>query len=322
MNEPELEARCASYNEEMDWLRRRTLRLREAGGACLVIALLTLVFILKVVRMEDRAKESMWITGGCLLLLVGMLASGAAELLWRRYRKTYKERLIGPVVKEFDPRWNYRPTSSLTSREYKRSQLSLRDYNKFVSEDEISGSVDGVPFACSEVRTHMSVGYGRHRRVIKVFSGFVMKVSFPAARFAKTLVLPEGTEKDPGLTFTKLFQALGLVKRTPLLNFPNAEFEKHFAVYAEDVREARAVLTSAVMERLVYLQDRYGTGVTLCYRDGQVEAAIPWRTNLFEPDPGSPPDSRDLEFVHQTLGLQRAIIQALSQRGFLDNKIA
>ena len=61
------------------------------------------------------------------------------------------------------------------------------------------------------------------------------------------------------------------------------QFEKLFEVYASDQIEARYLLTTAFMERILKLRDLYqGKSIQFSFKDNQLLVAIPTKQDMFE----------------------------------------
>lgn len=70
--------------------------------------------------------------------------------------------------------------------------------------------------------------------------------------------------------------------RGKLIRLEDPEFEKEFCVYGDDQVEARYLLTSSLMERILTFNRKWNTTVCLSFRDSKVYIAIRMFKNLFE----------------------------------------
>ena len=61
------------------------------------------------------------------------------------------------------------------------------------------------------------------------------------------------------------------------------EFEKEFVVYGSDQIEARYILTHSMMKRILDLKKRTGRPVYISFVNGQMNLAIEYDKDLFEP---------------------------------------
>ena len=77
--------------------------------------------------------------------------------------------------------------------------------------------------------------------------------------------------------------------RGELVKLEDPEFEKEFVVYGDDQVEARYILTTSMMERLLAFRRKAlgvlkaGSNVYLSFTEGKVFVAVDCRRDLFEP---------------------------------------
>jgi hypothetical protein len=73
------------------------------------------------------------------------------------------------------------------------------------------------------------------------------------------------------------------VFRGQLVKLEDPEFEKLFAVYADDQIEARYVLSTSLMARIADFKKRTGRRIYLSFIRSQVYVAVSFAKNVFEP---------------------------------------
>jgi len=74
-----------------------------------------------------------------------------------------------------------------------------------------------------------------------------------------------------------------LSARGELVRLEDPEFEKHFVVYGQDQVEARYVLSTSLMRRIVAFKQKTGHDVCLSFVNSNVHVAIKGSKNIFEP---------------------------------------
>ncbi len=97
----------------------------------------------------------------------------------------------------------------------------------------------------------------------------------------QTLVLPDTAEKLFGF-LGKKFQSWNFT-REQVVHMENADFEKEFVVYSNDQVEARYILSTSMIQRILDLKKKYNTKVYLSFINSKVFVAIYSDQNLFEP---------------------------------------
>ena len=78
------------------------------------------------------------------------------------------------------------------------------------------------------------------------------------------------------------FQSLNFT-RGELMKMEDPEFEKYFVVYGDDQIEARYVLSTSLMRRILEFRKKTGRRACLSFVSSHVYVAIPYRRRLFEP---------------------------------------
>jgi hypothetical protein len=155
----------------------------------------------------------------------------------------------------------------------------IPQHDRKTLEDRIGGEHDGVAFelieAKLEQRRTTTDGKGRTRTYyVTVFNGLLIDAASPRSFQGRTLVTA-----DSG----KIGNLLGgLFRKDERVTLESPEFEKHFEVYATDQVEARVLLTTTMMERLVALKDEMKTPPRAAFVDGRVLLAIPRTGDQFE----------------------------------------
>ena len=97
----------------------------------------------------------------------------------------------------------------------------------------------------------------------------------------ETVVLPDTAERLFGRLGKKL-QALNK-PRGQLINLEDPEFEKNFAVYGDDQIQARYILSTSLMKRIMEFKEKTKREIYLSFLGMKVHIAIRFRKDLFEP---------------------------------------
>lgn len=133
---------------------------------------------------------------------------------------------------------------------------------------------------------------------VTVFKGIIINLSINKSFNGKTIV-----KKDSGKIgnfFKNKFSKLENVQ------LEDPQFEKMFEVYSDDQVEARYLLTTSFMDRLLRLAQSFGSKDIQCsFHDNKLLMMIPVEKNLFEP--GSIYEAED--FVDDSKSLLREMVQ-------------
>lgn len=156
------------------------------------------------------------------------------------YRRAYKTRIIPHLTARFGD-LTYRPAEEPDLKRLAKLGL-VPGFGKTKVEDEIFGTYRDV--GINIVEANLETG-GKNSKV--VFNGLLMELAFPGQFSGVTVVA-----KDRGVLgnpFRDLVQAYGLER----VRLEDPRFEGRYQVYGSDQIAARALLTPAVMERLMEL---------------------------------------------------------------------
>jgi hypothetical protein len=152
----------------------------------------------------------------------------------------------------------------------------LPKHDEADTEDYIQGSYKGVSLQIVEAnlkKVRRNSNGGRSRRTI--FKGIFIQVDLHKKFSGKTIV-----KKDYGMVANMLgdkFNTLDTVR------LEDPVFEKMFQVYSDDQVEARYLLTTSFMDRLINLADIFGgKGIQCSFYDDKLLFMIPSKQNRFE----------------------------------------
>ena len=133
----------------------------------------------------------------------------------------------------------------------------------------------------SEVHAEHESGSGKNRRRYTIFKGLFFIGDFNKDFAGQTVVLPDTAEKLFGRIGQKL-QSLNIF-RGKLIKLEDPEFERAFAVYGDDQIEARYILSTSLMKRIVDFKKKTNRKIFLSFIGSMVFVAVSYTKNLFEP---------------------------------------
>jgi hypothetical protein len=114
-----------------------------------------------------------------------------------------------------------------------------------------------------------------------IFKGLFFIADFNKEFRGRTVVLPDTAERLLG-RFGKMLQKMN-VSRDDLVKLESPEFEKEFAVYGTDQVEARYILSTSLMERILNFKRKTRVPVSVAFVHSNVYVALQTRKNMFEP---------------------------------------
>ena len=211
---------------------------------------------------------------------------------YRGYRAGFKATIIPRIVTFVDQRLQYDKTGMVPKEEFMTSHLFNDKVSEYHGDDLVSGTLGETAIQFSEIHakrvdivrkssSSSSSSDRTRKRVTPIFRGLFFVADFNKSFKGTTIVLPDTAQK----LFGDLGQALQSlnVQNGQLVQLEDPEFEKLFVVYGEDQVEARYILSTSLMRRIVDFRNRVQRKMRLSFSASKLYVAIPFERELFEP---------------------------------------
>ncbi len=194
--------------------------------------------------------------------------------------------LIAAIIEYVDPELSYLPKGMVSRGEFQSSTLFKNRIDRYRGEDLVSGKIDRTEIKFSELhaeyKTTTTDSKGRRQtHWHTIFKGLFFIADFNKHFQGRTVVLPDSAEKFLGGLGKKL-QEWNL-NRDDLVKLEDIEFEKEFVVYSTDQVEARYILSTALMRRILEFKRKMKVPVHIAFVNSDLYMAISIRKNMFEP---------------------------------------
>jgi hypothetical protein len=260
------------------------VRKRVVWRLKLLFAISALVFLISLAI--DRGFG----LSGSFPIMVGILLVPVVTFLYRflvcGYVYEFKINIIKKIIGYIAPDLTYEPTSHIPKWQVVASRIFSRHPDRVRGDDLVEGRVGETNMQFSEIHAEAkhesrSSSGTRNRRWSTIFRGLFFVADFNKKFDGKTLVLPDTAEQVLGVMGSYL-QSLN-VTRGELVKMEDPEFEKYFVVYGDDQIEARYILSTSLMRRIIEFREKTGRRICLSFTGSHVYVAIPYRRRLFEP---------------------------------------
>ncbi|RYX84076.1 DUF3137 domain-containing protein [bacterium] len=250
-------------------------------------------------------------------LMLGALIWGITSSNARNaYSSEFKTFVMPTLVSQFGD-LHYQAQPGLSEGEFNRANLFSRP-DRYNSEDLIEGTIGATRIRLSEV--HAEERHQRrdsngttHTEYRDIFNGLMFIFDFNKNFVGQTYVMPEDLTGAMG-SLGKMFQKMGaqLTGRGQLVQLEDPEFEGMFKVNSSDQTEARYILSSSLMRRLVDLRKRQNNVVAAAFIGGQMYLMLAKTDNWFEaPTMSTPLDINALSHTLNQLSLVTGIVSDL-----------
>ena len=240
-----------SFNEVYDEVYKESFEdletLRKKAKKRLFITLLVVgVFIVFIIVLLNKFNvgdimyggQAIFVTTFCaaVFIIIITIICAASKT---KYTPTFKEKVIGPFIKNTDENLQYRPNEGISSIIYRMGEFE--GYDNYYTEDLITGKLDGkYSFQMAEVRTEEeSTDSDGDTHTYTVFHGL-----FGNVECAKNIETKFKVRSDKGV-FGKMFKGKTKVE------MDSQEFEKYFDVYGDNKIIVMQILTSEVMSTMI-----------------------------------------------------------------------
>jgi hypothetical protein len=218
-------------------------------------------------------------------LFIGLAGS---RRLTAEYRASFKERIVASLVHSVNPSLRYAATDSISEEEFRSSKLFTEGIDRFSGEDMVQGKLGATALRFSEIHAeYESTSTDSEGRTTTswttIFKGVFFIADFNKHFAGVTLVRPDTAQRMFG-QLGKMIQSLGDSFSTlKLVTLEDPEFEKAFVVLSNDQVEARYILSTSLMQRILEYRRRTGRTMALSFVDSQINIGISTNRNLFEP---------------------------------------
>ena len=217
--------------EELENLRKNLLfRLFLLIGGAIFLLAICFIFINEIVA--------------TIALVVAIIASiFIIRGPQNEYKSKYKEKVVKTFIKSYDENLSYTPEGNIPSQIYRSAGFET-SYDRYFSDDLITGTIDGHKIMMGEVHTereeeHTDSEGHTTTTYVTIFHGMFGNVKINNKYNGEIKV-----HSDKG----KLGNLFSGKKR---IEMDSTEFEKYFDVYADDKIQAMQILTSDIMEQMI-----------------------------------------------------------------------
>lgn len=172
----------------------------------------------------------------------------------KMYRKLYKEKVIGALIKKVGKDLTYVADSEEKStilNKYAKADFDVSSYNRSTVDDYITGCLDdGHPVSMANLDLKRVTGSGKNRRVTEIFGGMFVNITASKNVGAIVKILTNRNAKHSKMD---VFD-----KKCEKLEMDSQAFEKYFNVYSDNKIIAMQIITSDILEMLTEFRKNYG----------------------------------------------------------------
>ena len=270
----------AYYDETLKPVLQRSesVRHRYLAAFSVLVCMGLIVYPLILIRLFNSSLNDDDTLIGVVLglsCLVIMLLCGPLYV----YKKKVKPQIM-PDFANFFGSFMYQYEGKIDDMILRQSDL-FGQYNLSIGDDCFTGIYDGVRICVAEEKLKLQ------KKDYRNTDTNTMALDTSKNVFEGVCILFEMNKNFKGRTVVlkdmKLFNVFNRVKGLQNIKLEDIRFEKYFEVYSDDQIEARYLLTTGFMERMLKLRDLYdGKSIQFCFNHNTLLLAIPTKQNMFE----------------------------------------
>lgn len=269
-----------ALQEVLNTLEVERKKIDETYKTCYILAGLALVILVVGLLISFPTLGIL----GCLVpVLVGIVMYYRIEDDAVKYKMAYKTNVVGSALKTINQSLTLTPKRGLPEYEFVNSELFTTEPDRYETQDLISGTVDKTSFWFAEVhaeyKTETNSKNGSRTEWHTIFKGIVFVADFNKNFEVSTVVRPKAFGNAVGAWFSKNVFSFG---NTEVVQLENTDFDNQFVTYSRNQIEARYILTPAMMERILDLNNKCDKTISISFISSKMYIAFPLSHDYFE----------------------------------------
>ena len=240
--------------------------------------------------------------------------------IWTNYYIKFKQGIIKEIVRFISKDLKYDHKKYISQNIFEMCGIYKSRIDRYNGDDMVWGNMGKTDIELSEIHAEyktVTVNSKGQRRTLwhTIFKGLMFSADFNKNFNVETYVLTDTAEKLFGSFGTK-FQKLS--SHGDLVKLENPDFEKAFVVYSGDQTEARYILSTSLMDRILVYKKNCNKNIQLSFVSNRMYVTIPYSKGLFEPKLfGNIVDFSNIEEYYNDLKLVLKLVDELN----LNNRI-
>ncbi|MFH6995011.1 DUF3137 domain-containing protein [Flavobacterium sp. FlaQc-48] len=223
------------------------------------------------------------VLAGLVPAIVGIVMYFRIDDDARQYKIAFKTKILGSALKKINDTLTLTPKSGLPEYEFISSELFTTEPDRYKTEDLINGTVEKTSFWFAEVhaeyKTERQTKNGTRTEWHTIFKGIIFVADFNKNFNVSTIVRPKSFGNAVGAWFSKNVFSFG---NDEIVQLENTAFDNQFVTYSRNQIEARYILTPAMMERILNLNNKSNETISLSFLNSKMYIAFPLSSNYFE----------------------------------------
>ena len=267
--------------------RREQLHRQASQGWLMVGGIIVAGVVVGLAMFGSAGPIAGVITGLVTLISSGVVGHYQISLPKAEFVSRFKNEVIGPLAAKLSSGGlNYFPTGVISADVYQSSELFQTQYDRYKGEDLLTGTIDKTPISLSELHTEYKTtstdsNGNTQTHWHTIFRGLFVVAEFPKKFQGKTFVRPDRAERAFGFLGRALQKTFS--GSEALVQLEDPDFERAFVVNASDQVEARYILSTSMMKRMLELKEKFDAEISFAFIHSHVFIAVSQTKDMFEP---------------------------------------
>ncbi|HAS40925.1 MAG TPA: hypothetical protein DCS93_10615 [Microscillaceae bacterium] len=252
--------------------KRQLVKWLIIGSIALVIAF----FIFLVFNIVRFQVPSFVLVGVAAAVLAPMIVFSTFQ--YHTYTKAFQEKVIRRVLSFIDPSWTLVTKSPFPENTFRKSHLVHIDYDKFLVNDYINGSIGGVSFKCMDLQLQEKIRTNQNRSASNspgsydtIFHGLLLTFTFVQKFIGQTFLIPTKDNTSAKPLFVESAQGMTTLKN---LDVNHPVFAQFYTVNSSEPINQTSVVSPLLIEGLLKIKQTFDMEPHLSFIDHQLVCAI------------------------------------------------
>jgi hypothetical protein len=206
----------------------------------------------------------------------------------RAYDKLFKENILKKVLLFIDKDILFNSSACIPKADFIASNLfEATSIYRYQGSDLVSGLSGKTSYRFSNLEVMKKevhkTAKGSETEISQVFKGVFFISDFNKNFSGKTAIFPDSMRQLFGENLGESINRLFSTTSFQLVKLEDVEFEKKFAVYANDQTESRYILSTSLMERITRMSAKIGWDVYMAFSNNHLYIAVSSESELLAP---------------------------------------
>ncbi|WP_343531161.1 DUF3137 domain-containing protein [Pedobacter sp.] len=254
--------------EELETVRLKIARKYYAAYWCIGLGIITFVICFCLGAVLVAFIEIL------ILIVIGSIMFSLGNKDRKQYRSIYKQGVIVNMLEGIDGNLQVNPNSGISPTDFVDSFLFGEKPDAYKTEDLVYGEIGKTTIHFAEVGAQVHRGRGYE----DIFKGIFFCASFNKHFDGLTLIRPQSYTGSAVNWVSR--QVSGDAR---VVNLENTDFNNTFFTQTSNQIEARYLLTPAMMEKLLVLNQYADSTIFVSFVWSNIYIAFPLNHDYFEP---------------------------------------